>query len=101
MRLEGETALVTGATESVPVQDPVRVREVGPRDGFQNEPEVIETLLPSPRLSRTWLPSGHRVSLLSASRLWRGVARRTGRQTFTRAPAPSIGFGDLNAVWIP
>jgi hydroxymethylglutaryl-CoA lyase len=43
MRLEGETALVTGATESVPVQDPVRIREVGPRDGFQNEPEVIET----------------------------------------------------------
>ena len=43
MRLEGKTALVTGATESVPVQDPVRIREVGPRDGFQNEPEVIDT----------------------------------------------------------
>ena len=24
-------------------QDPVRIREVGPRDGFQNEPEVIDT----------------------------------------------------------
>ena len=36
MRLEGETALVTGATESVPVQDPVRIREVGPRaTGFR------------------------------------------------------------------
>ena len=23
--------------------DPVRIREVGPRDGFQNEPEVIPT----------------------------------------------------------
>ena len=27
----------------MPLPDSVRIREVGPRDGFQNEPEVIET----------------------------------------------------------
>ncbi len=34
MSLEGKTALIA---------DDVRVREVGPRDGFQNEPEIIAT----------------------------------------------------------
>jgi hydroxymethylglutaryl-CoA lyase len=48
MRLEGRTALVTGgAGEHEPavggLPESVRIREVGPRDGFQNEPEVIST----------------------------------------------------------
>ena len=31
----------TRAEASVSAMDDVRIREVGPRDGFQNEPEII------------------------------------------------------------
>ena len=48
-----------------------RIREVGPRDGFQNEPEVISTavgavdLLNLRRPSASGLPAGHPPSLVS------------------------------------
>lgn len=34
---------IAGPPPAVPLPDAVRIREVGPRDGFQNEPEVIAT----------------------------------------------------------
>jgi hydroxymethylglutaryl-CoA lyase len=34
---------MTGVTEASELPSEVRIREVGPRDGFQNEPEVIPT----------------------------------------------------------
>ena len=34
----------------------VRIREVGPRDGFQNEPEIIETMRSSTQLRRLGQP---------------------------------------------
>src|ERR1700685_4132825 len=34
---------VTGVTGASELPAEVRIREVGPRDGFQNEPEVIPT----------------------------------------------------------
>ncbi len=72
----------------MPAGDPVRVREVGPRDGFQNEPEVI--------------PTADKVRLVEA--LARTGLRRLEVTSFVRADViPQLADGPdvLRAAEIP
>jgi hydroxymethylglutaryl-CoA lyase len=80
---------LSARTES-PLPDRVRIREVGPRDGFQNEPEVIETadkirlidLLSSTGLTRIEVASFVRPDVIpqlaDGDQVLRGIRRREG-----------------------
>ena len=62
-----------------PLPESVRIREVGPRDGFQNEPETIPTE-EKVRLVDMLSASGlRRLHALPGGRTALRVPRRTGR----------------------